>query len=51
MERVGDLATGLLFTWVDVGERAIGTSITIVPIDMAYSTPKEKFLQFFVVSS
>jgi len=51
VKKAGDLATGLLFTRMDTGEKAIGKSITVVPINIAYSTLKEKFLQFFVVSS
>lgn len=51
LERVGDLATGLLFIWMDMGERATGKSITVVPIHMAYSSLKEKSLQYFIVSS
>lgn len=42
LERVGDLATGLLFIWMGMGERATGKSITVVPIHMAYSTLKKK---------
>lgn len=43
MERVGNLA-------MDCSSRG-QTSTTVVPVDVAYSTVKQKSLQFFVVSS